>query len=95
MMSPLLVAMQDAASQPQVPMNVMGLILIAAGAITAFGAYKDWTWIIEGGRGGGLILKALGRRGARIFQISLGVILFAAGIGMTAMHYLVPQEVLR
>ena len=31
MMPPLLVAMQDAASRPQVPLNVMGVILIATG----------------------------------------------------------------
>ena len=95
MMSPLFVAMQEVASQSQVPLNVMGFILIAAGGFTAFGAYKDWNWIVQGGRGGALILKALGRRGARIFQFSLGVIFFAMGIGMTALHYLVPAEALR
>ena len=95
MMSALLVAMQDAVSRPQVPMNVMGLILIAAGGFTAFGAYKDWNWIVQGGRGGGLILKALGRKGARIFQASLGVIFFLVGIGMVALHYMVPEEALR
>ena len=90
-MPPLLVAMQDAASRPQVPLHVMGVILIAAGGLTAFGAYKDWNWIVQGGRGGGLILKALGRKGARMFQFALGVIFLATGIGMTAMHYLIPE----
>ena len=68
----LLLVAQAVQEKPQVPSHIMALIMIAAGLLNFYGAYRDWDWVVATGRGPHIIFKLLGRQRARIFQMTVG-----------------------
>jgi small neutral amino acid transporter SnatA (MarC family) len=86
----LLAVVQDpvAADAPPEFMGLfMGLALAVGGAVTAIGAYLNWSWVMTGGRHSGLLLSLLGPNGMRILQMVLGVLMTPIGVWMVVDYF--------
>jgi hypothetical protein len=59
-------------------MNWMGLILIAVGLFSMAGAAFDWDWYMNNHRAR-VFVRLVGRTGARIFYILLGLVFASFG----------------
>lgn len=55
------------------------VFLFAAGAFTAFAAVLNWSFFFEH-RKARFLVRILGRSGARVFYLILGLVLIGAGI---------------
>ena len=62
-------------------MNPIGLIIVALGAFVVAGGIRDWPWFWKSSRAR-FVVTVLGRRGARIFYVTVG--LFIAVLGVLA-----------
>ncbi len=63
-------------------MNLFGLFFIAAGAFSICGSAMDWDFFMES-RKAYLLVKLLGRNGARLFYGALGLAIVVLGALMT------------
>ena len=55
------------------------LLILAGGVFCVFCAFMDYDWFMESHKAS-LFVKMFGRRGARIFYIALGVVIFVFGL---------------
>lgn len=63
-------------------MNPVGLILVAAGMFSVLGGALDWDFFMNSRRAQ-LFVSLLGRNGARVVYIVLGVLISAVGAAVT------------
>ena len=59
-------------------MQVQNLFFIAAGIFSICGAAFQWPFFMDGGKARSLA-KFIGRTGARIFYVAIGIVLIALG----------------
>jgi hypothetical protein len=64
-------------------------LLVAIGAFAALGGIKNWDWFMNNRRAR-LFVTILGRDGARVFYVLLG--LFIAGIGFAGLAGVVEMD---
>lgn len=62
--------------------QLTGILIALAGLFSLAGAYFNWDWYMNNSRAR-LLVRFIGRRGARVFYAALGLALVVAGI-MTA-----------
>lgn len=60
---------------------MIGVFAVLAGAFTILGAALDWDWFMNNSRAR-LFVGLLGRGGARLFYVGLGMIMIALGFVM-------------
>ncbi len=63
-------------------MNPVGLLLVAAGIFSICGAAFDWDFFINS-RKARFFVSILGRTGARIFYVVLGIVIVVIGALVT------------
>lgn len=63
-------------------MNPIGLLLVAAGIFSVCGAVLDWDFFMNSRRAW-LLVKILGRNGARVFYALLGAAIAVFGVLIT------------
>ncbi|MCK6074851.1 Imm17 family immunity protein [Paenibacillus silvae] len=59
---------------------LIALLAIAAGIFSLLGGINNWDWFMKSFRAG-LFVKTIGRQGARVVYVVLGVVMI--GIGVT------------
>ncbi len=60
-------------------MTAMGIIFMLVGMFTCAGAVGNWEWFMTSRRAW-LLVKILGRNGARVFYVVLGLAIIAIGL---------------
>ena len=60
-------------------MNLIGFAIAFAGVFAVTGAVCDWNWFFDSRKGKSFV-KLLGRGGARVFYVLLGIFLLGLGL---------------
>ncbi len=61
--------------------GIFGIVIFLAGLFSVFCAAKDYDWFMNSSKAR-LFVKLLGRNGARVFYILLGLVLIGVSLSM-------------
>jgi hypothetical protein len=79
-MNPLFCVLFLAEAAPLEPMHPVGVGMVAlAGAFSVLGAWRNWDWFFAYPPAP-IFVALLGRKGARVFYILLGIALMVGGV---------------
>jgi len=73
---------RDVQQKERVRLNPLGLLIVAAGLVTAAGGVFNWEWFMNNRRAR-LLSKIITRSGARVLYVVLGVGFVITGTLMT------------